>query len=337
MQCARLVIKMKTKFITKLFITLLILLIAAPIISGGCQEEEEKELPPPYPSELSSTLVPNTHLDLYIYGKQDNPTMIPARLVDTSHDVGVESLAVWGVPEDDDFAIGMSATLTNASDASKLYAEITLEADGWKKLSDNTVYLVQGSGTAAQALKTAISNNDFKTYDDSDSLKAVATLPNEGATKLAAIALIKPSKTLIGFLTKDIDPEQLNMINLVLKLVNLEVIAGGLYSPHQIDVAEMVRAMEGDSGIYNLDLGLLILVKSGLPGLVVEPVVKKLLTEQEFIEINLGGLTLYKGSWNSDDRESIPVLVRIEGNHIFAAVSGQESYAETLITSVQVE
>jgi len=272
MQCARLVIKMNTKFITKLFITLLILLIAAPIISVGCKEEEERELPPPSPSELSSTLVPNTHLDLYIYGKQDNPTMIPARLVDTSHDVGVESLAVWGVPEDDDFAIGMSATLTNASDASKLYAEITLEADGWKKLSDNTVYLVRGSGTVARALKTAISNNDFKTYDDSDSLKAVATLPNGGATKLAAIALIKPRKTL-----------------------------------------------------------------SGLPGLIVEPAVKKLLTEQEFIEINLGGLTLYKGSWNSDDRESIPVLVRIEGNHIFAAVSGQESYAETLITSIQVE
>jgi hypothetical protein len=30
----------------------------------------------------------------------------------------------------------------------------------------------------------------------------------------------------------------------------------------------------------------------------------------------------------------IPILVRIEGNHIFAALSGRECYGQTLITSV---
>jgi len=50
--------------------------------------------------------------------------------------------------------------------------------------------------------------------------------------------------------------------------------------------------------------------------------------------MNLGEFTLYKGSWHVDSGEAIPVLVRIEGNCIFAAVAGQEAYAETLITSV---
>ena len=333
MKCTRLLSEMSTKLLIKLVITLLVLLIAVPIIGVGCQEEGQFPAPPST-SELSSTLVPNTDLDVYIYAKQDSPTTIPAKMVDAPVNIKVESFALWGVPAEDEFALGMGLVLTSASDASKIYAEINLEEDSWKVLSGNTIFLVYGSGTAAESLKTAISNNDFKPYDDSESLKAAATLPSGGITKLAAIALARPSKALVGFLTKDADREALDMINLVLKLVNLEVIAAGLYSPHQIDIAKVVGMIESKGSISSLDLGLLVLVKSGLPGIIVEPTIKKLLTEQEFTEVNLGGVTLYKRSWDTDAGEAIPVLVRIEGNYIFAAVAGQESYAETLITSV---
>ena len=76
------------------------------------------------------------------------------------------------------------------------------------------------------------------------------------------------------------------------------------------------------------------MVKSGIPGFLVEPAVTKFLTEFEFTETNIGELTIYKGSWDVDGGKAIPVLVRVEGNHIFAALAAQESYAETLITSV---
>jgi len=336
-QCARLVSKMNTKFTTKLFTTLLILLIVTPLINAGCQEEEGQLPPPPSSSELSSTLVPNTQLDVYIYAKQEKPTTIPVEMINAPGDIDVESLAVWGVPADDDFALAVSITLTSASDATKLYAEINLAEDGWKMLTDNTIYLVQGSGTAAESLKTAISNHDFKYYDDSEALEAVATLPSLGTTKLAAIALAKPSKALIGFIAKYAASKDLEHINMILELVNLKVIAVGLYSPQQINIAETVEIIRSDGGISNPNLGLLILIKSGLPGLLVEPAVKKFLTESEFTETNLDEFTLYKGSWDIDDGKAIPVLVRIEGNHIFAAVAGQESYAETLIKSVQVQ
>lgn len=323
---------MKTR-LTKLLITLLVLLMATPIIYVGCQEDK-KQPSAPSPTGLSSTLVPNMNLDAYIYVKQDNPTKIPAKITGIPADIEVESLALWGVPADAELALGAGLTLTSASGASELYAKIDLGKDVWKMLSGNTIYLVQGSGTAAESLKTAISNRDFKHYDDKEALEAVAALPSHSTAKLAAIAIAKPSKALIGFIAKDVNPEGLGQINMILNLAKLKVIAAGLYSPNQIDIAKVMGTMESSSNISDLNLGLLILVESSLPGLLVEPAVKKILTESAFTETKLGELMLYKRSLDINRSKAIPVLVRINGNRIFAAVAGQESYAETLITSV---
>ncbi len=70
---------------------------------------------------------------------------------------------------------------------------------------------------------------------------------------------------------------------------------------------------------------------------ILEFAVEQLLARYEFSEAKLGELALYKGTWDTQEGKTVHVLVRIEDNHIFAAVSGQESYAETLITSVQVK
>jgi len=325
-----------TKLKTKLFILVLCLLIATPITGTGCQEEVRQPTAPS-PSVLSTTLVPDGPLDVYLYAKQSSPTTIPAKMIEVSQDVSLESLAIWGVPAEDDFALGFALTLTSDSEASIVYDEITLEEYGWKKLSGDTIYLVQGSGTAAESLKTTISNNDFKYYDDSESLKAVALLPDGGTTKLAAVALVKPSDALIDFITKAANTEGSDLINIVLNLVNLKVAVSGLYSPNQIDVAEIAEVTDIGGGIHNLDLGLLVLVKSGLPGFIVEFATEKFLTRYQFTESKLDELTVYKGSWDTHDGEAVHVLVRVEGSHLFAAVSGQEAYAETLITSVQVE
>ena len=327
---------MNTKLKTKLFILVLCLLIATPITGTGCQEEVRQPTAPS-PSVLSTTLVPDGPLDVYLYAKQSSPTTIPAKMIEVSQDVSLESLAIWGVPAEDDFALGFALTLTSDSEASIVYDEITLEEYGWKKLSGDTIYLVQGSGTAAESLKTTISNNDFKYYDDSESLKAVALLPDGGTTKLAAVALVKPSDALIDFITKAANTEGSDLINIVLNLVNLKVAVSGLYSPNQIDVAEIAEVTDIGGGIHNLDLGLLVLVKSGLPGFIVEFATEKFLTRYQFTESKLDELTVYKGSWDTHDGEAVHVLVRVEGSHLFAAVSGQEAYAETLITSVQVE
>ena len=323
---------MKTDLRKKLLIPVLVLLTATPIISVGCEGEQ---LPTPSPpGELSPILVPNTKLDVYIYARQDSPTTIPARLIDAPGNIEVESLALWGVPAEDEFALGMGVTLTSPGDASTLHSKINLEEDGWKMLSGNTIYFVQGSGTAAESLKTAISNHDFKYCDDGEFLEAAVILPSYGTTKPAAVALAKPSTELVGFLAEYADPKRLEQINMILKLVDPKVIAVGLYSPHQIDAAGIVDVIESGGSISDLDLGLLGLAKSGLPGFVVEPAIKKFLTETEFTAVSFGEFTLYKRSLQIDDSGAITALVWVKGNRAFAAVAGQESYAEVLISSM---
>ena len=318
---------MNTKLTSKLLIPVLVLLIAGSLISTGCQEKRGQ--PPPAPSVadlLSATLVPNVPLDIYIYSRQESPTAIPLEIVGVTHPVEVEALALWGITAEEDIAFGAALTLTSTDEASGVYAWIEPEEHVWKMLSGNTVYIVRNlvarPGTAMASLKAAISNNDFKYYDDEKSLKAAATLPNSGTAKLAAVALAEPDAYLTHY------------ISAPLQAARIDVVAAGLYSSGHIDLAKMVEAMRAEDSMPDLDLGMLFVVQSGLPGLVVSPIIKKLLTESEFVEANVGGLTLYKRYETLHGARRTPVLVRVEGNHIFAAVSGQESYAQTLITSV---
>ena len=312
----------------------LALVMAIPIATVGCQAQEGPQPSAPAAGALSSTLVPNMNLDVYVYIKQDRPTTLPADMINAPLDIDVEALAIWGVSTEDDFAFGGALALTDASLAAKIYSQIKPRSDVWSKLSGSTIFVVQGSGTAAESLKRAIANNDFKYYDDSKGLRAVATLPDGGTTKLAGVAVAKPSKALINYITKGRATEGLGMVNTILAIARLDVIAAGLYSPEHIDVAKLAIAMEREGAIARLDLGILVLLKSGLPGFVVEPAVEKILTEAEFTKKSLGELTLYQGSFDTQGGQAIPVLVRIEGNHVFAAVSGKESYAQTLITSI---
>ena len=53
-----------------------------------------------------------------------------------------------------------------------------------------------------------------------------------------------------------------------------------------------------------------------------------------YVETKLGGLTLYQGFLYVGGVKTMPILVRIEGNRIFAAMAGSESYAEALITGI---
>lgn len=327
-------VTVSSKLGTRLLIPVLVLVVAGMVVSTGCQAEKRQLLPVPSPMGLSSTLVPNVPLDVYVYMKQESPTSIPAKMVGASHDINVESLAVWGVPGEDSFAFGVGLTLTNAGGASDLFAGITREKYGWKMLSGNTIYLVRGSGTAASSLKTAISNKDFKLFDDAKLLKAAATLPDGGTTRLAAIALARPSKELLGLIPEEAGSEGLELVNTILKLVRLDVVVGGLYSARQIDIAKMAEMLESGGDILSLEVGVLALVKSRLPGFVVEPAARRFLAEAEFTRIEVGELTLYKGSQVVKEGMVIPVLVRLEGNYIFAALSGRESYERILLTSV---
>ena len=318
----------------KLFVTvLLLLLISTPLIAVGCQEEVTQPPATSTHSDLSTTLVPNIDIDMYVYVKQANPTTVSKGLVGISLDVVVESLALWGIPTEDAFIFGGGLTFASTADAAKTHAQISGEAETWTKLSDRTIYFVQGSGIVAENMKAAISQNNFKQYDDQDALLEVALLPDSGTTKLAAIGIVTPSETLTELIAKNISLEYSGMVNTLLTQARPQVVTVGLYAPQQIDVAEITQEFERGT-IWESDLGILTLIKSGLPGFVVSPIVKKVLNNVGYVETTIGELTLYKGSLDVGNGNGIPVLIRVEGNRIYATVSGQESYAWTIITNI---
>jgi len=319
---------------TKLLSIVLVLTFGVSVVGLGCEEEEGQRFTSPLSDELSSTLVPNTELDIYIHVEQDETTTLPADVIDMPFDVVAESLAIWGVPEEDGLVFGGSLVLASADQASQLYDEIRSEVDLWSKLSDNNIFFVEDSGIVTEKLKTIISENDFKYYDDEKSLQVVALLPNGESTEVAAIAIAEPSKAVVGRITEYADVELSALTNLGLRVARLEIVVAGLYSPHQIDVADIERLAELDSSVWESTLGLLIIAKFGFPGFIVQPIVKRFLSQYEFSETTLGELTLYKRFFDADGDKDISVLIRIEGSYVFIAISGQESYTQTLITSV---
>lgn len=309
----------------------LVVILSLTLVVSGC----EKEVSPPAPAvaELAETMVPNLPLDVYFYLKQAQPTRLPPGTFGLPSEVSVVSLAVWGVAREDEVGYGVGLTLSSAQQAREMYDGAS-GLEGWTRLSGSTVYFVYGSGTAARSLGEAIEAGDFKRYDDDEGLAAAATLPGAGE-KIAALALVKPSSQLIGALTAEVDENTRGLIDLMLGLVRLKVIAAGVYAPGLVDVAGLMADFNAGGISADRDLGVLAMLQSGLPGFVVKPAVGKLLDEQGFQRTGTGDYDLYQRSWASGDGGTAHVIIRVEGSQVFIAISGRESYAETLILSVK--
>jgi len=321
-------------------VLLAFMLVAVPAAGAGCEEEPEETAPaattqPASGLMLSSTLVPDTDFDVYVYLKQEEPTVVSSSIVGTPADVSVIALALWGVAGEDAFTFGGALTFTGPDDAGAIHDQVTGHDEIWKLLSGRTIYFVHGSGQTLVAMKSAISENDFKVYDDEAGLVEMALLPDGGTTRLAGIAIARPSSTLVRLIARKAAPEASGLLDVLLKTANLQVITAGLYSAEQIDTKEITD--EADlAGILEMEVGILASVKSAWPGVVVSPIVGKALESAGYEKAALGELTVYQGNLELDSGERVPVVMRVEGNRLFAAVSRTEAYAEMLISSVNL-
>ncbi len=303
------------------------------LMSTGCDLLTGPSTSDPSRFDLGSTLVPNVDLDIYVYVRQEYPTTVPGDLIGHPADVEVESLALWGLATDEEFTIGGALTFVSETDADRIDARIFSDADTWVTLSGQTIYFVQGTGAHAETLRTAITNKDFKYYDDRRALAEVALLPDGGNTKRGAVAIVKSSDALLELIARNTDSQTATIVESLDTQGRLQILIIGLYWSREIDIADLARRMQSGS-ILEADLGMLALAKSSLPGLVVEPVISKLLNDAGYPQTDLGGSTVYQAHLTLGRTARIPVLIRVEGNRVFAAMSGQQSYAETLITSV---
>ncbi len=75
-------------------------------------------------SNLSATLVPDMDLDVYIYLSQERPTRLSSETAETRTDIDIDSLAVWGVSTEEDFAFGGAITLADAGQAEEVQSKI---------------------------------------------------------------------------------------------------------------------------------------------------------------------------------------------------------------------
>ncbi len=317
------------KLIRSLAVTCLLVVLGV-VILVGCSRQK-----PPAPAgiDLSSTLVPNLDLDAYVYIKQESPTNIPKSLIAAPSDLSVESLAIWGVAQGDEFNIGGALRLASAADAARIRSQIPGNVV-WTAISDRVIYFVQGSGAASEKLRSTIARNDFKYYQDEKALTEVAQLPNSAGSKMAAVAMVKPSQPILKLLAKYGDRQTSDMINTLVTAGRVEWMTAGLYAPKQIDIADVAQRLVSGS-IWGADLGIAASVKSGLPGFLITPIASKFLENAGYVTVNVGGLSLYKGSLDAGGSKTIPVLLSLDGDRMFAAASGKESYAQTLITSVK--
>ena len=80
---------MKRVHFTVITIALFIFTATIFTIITGCEEEEPPEPTPPPGIDLSSTLVPNADLDVYLFARQENPTVVLNEFVGTTNDFTV--------------------------------------------------------------------------------------------------------------------------------------------------------------------------------------------------------------------------------------------------------
>jgi hypothetical protein len=303
------------------------------ILAGGCYSESGQTSVLATQDQYTALLVPDTNLDVYIYARQEGLTRIPSELIGMSSDIDVESLTIWGIPEDERLTFGMCLVLANANTASMVISKIAEKKDSWKILRDNKIYIVQGSGSSAEAMKMAILNNDFKYYDDRQIIELVATMPNRGSAKLVTILVAKPTKELMNYLLEINVIDEIKQVMSLVNAIDAEVVVSGLYSPYRINIAKASDVLQkGD--IEALELGLLILIKSGLPGFIAGPIINNVLLDQGFVKQENENVTIYRGVFSLSNGGELPVFIRIKDSYIIISASGREAYSETLIGSI---
>jgi hypothetical protein len=306
--------------------TLLLIIVLLATLVTGCKRAP-KEAPAPDIMQVSEHMVPDVPLDVYVYLEQDQPTVVPAGTLDISRDAEVVSLSIWGVPyEDTDFSIGGALNFTTEDQAASAHADMRVGTDTWLKLSGSTVYVVKGNGAAAATLRTALENNKFKRYDDSDGLAAARQLPGGGADEMVAVALLRPSTALIRYVSADTDSEAVDTATGILALIKLKTIAAAGYATRHIDGAQ-ITAIASNGGTDSPDLSIVAIVNASLPGIIVGPLVDNFLPEQGFKVEPVDEIKVYLKQQTLDNGGVMYLAVSVDGSKLVLASAADRGKA----------
>jgi hypothetical protein len=323
---------MKYEKIGKLLpiLSLLLITLIIPLVSAGCAAVNISGITA---TELAATMVPPVDLDVYIYVNQQVPTKVPSSFTGASTDISVQSLAIWGIANNEtQYTVGGALTFTSAADASAVFAQLPKQSDIYTKLSDRTIYVLQGSGGPAASIKNAIDTNNFKRYDDKTALAEVSRLPSGGTTKPGVIGIIKPNKAAVNMVKQYVDQNTASTIDSIFSNAKPRTIALAVLSSQPVDLADMAQRISNNT-IWDVDLGVALSMDSVFPGIVFSPIVSRVISNQGFPEVKVGDVIAYKDSVDIGSGRSISIYLNVSGNHVFVTASGKDSYAQTLLTN----
>jgi hypothetical protein len=312
---------------------LAIILMIVSISSLGCEEEEPEEANPTGRMELSSTLVPDIDLDMYVYIRQDNPTAVLKDIINVPIDINVVSMAVWGVDNEENYAFGGGLEFTSLIESGEMHGKISGTTDIWTSLSHEMIYFTHGSGAAVDTLKSAISAKNFKYFDNEIALAEMSLFPDSDSMNLVGLAVARPGPILIDVIVRNTTPDISELLEVLIHTANLQIVTAGIYSQNQIDVSTIIANPEL-TNILVSQVGILASAKSEWLGVLVGPIMRQVLGTAGYEYTELDECTVYKSYLDLGLAQDIPVLFRIEDNRLYVAVSLQDSYATLLITNI---
>jgi hypothetical protein len=314
-----------------LILIMAVTLLGLPLLISGCAKNTSGTTE----TEFGTSLVPSVDLDFYVYIDQQVPTVIPKSLTGAPADISVQSLAIWGITNNDSqFAVAGALNFDNSAEAGAVFTQIPVSANNYTKLSDQTIYFLKGSGGPAESLKNAIFHNDFKQFDDKNALKEVAKLPSGGTTIPILIGIVKPKSAAINFVKLYLDQNTADTVDTLFSYGKPKIIALGVFSSQPLSLAKITERIS-DNTVWDMDLGAVVSMDSIYPGPIFSQVTARVIANQGFPEAMVGNLTAYVDSVNIENGKTIPTYLNISGNHLYATASGRDSYAQTLLTSIK--
>jgi hypothetical protein len=257
---------------------------------------------------------------------QGEPFPIPADMLALPASPGVNSLTIWVVPGDAGHAVAFRAILTSPEEASDLYKEVAPETDEWTYLSGSTIYLVKGEGSGAKTLKRAIKAGDFVSLEEKEPKirNEMNRLPKEPPAKAVMMGFAKPKGSLIESFAKGKQAKGLGDISSAIDKARAQYVILGLYSDKLINPGDIKQA----SDLKELELGFLVVTKSGIPGFLLAPLFGTIAGMFGMDKIDLSGETAYHR-----DYEGLAMVLKGEGNLIYLSVAPELEFAKKLMSS----
>lgn len=281
------------------------------------------------PDGMSLAMAPGgMPLDAYLYIRQSQPTGIPGSFFGLPSDAAIQSIEAWAVPSGSSESVGTVITLAAQRDASALYPFIPDRPDLWKMLSGSNIYVVWGTGSGAEGLKTAISARRFVSLKEAekDAWNLMERLPGSPEAKPLAAGFVRINERLIDFVQKKSPggPDESMASNV--KLARIEMAAVAFYTSRDLKILDfMSPASLRDSGP-----GGIMIARSSYPGFVISTALGQAASRLNIEKTQIDGKPAYYRIVDIPGGEKVHIYFNNSGQYIYAHAAADIARSQQL-------